>query len=165
MEERIRGLDPVGPLEAGLAEQIAFLLWRLNRFPRVEAGLFVGDRADRDQEYFLDRAGKYVTTHHDNPHLFLPNPYSSTQEITDQTRHAEEMKKVSAADDLKRSELALLAAAFSSAAANGDLFGKLSRYETAAFNRLRHLVADFAELQAQRKNSQSEDAEEEAPAA
>jgi hypothetical protein len=71
------------------------------------------------------------------------------------------MANLSAAEEATMSELALLGSAFSSAAVNGDPFGKLSRYETAALNRFRRLLADFAELQARRTSIDSEDFVEE----
>lgn len=67
-------------------------------------------------------------------------------EITDEQKHAEAVQQLSAAVDAKRSDDALLGAAWATAAANGDPFGKLSRYETAALNRLRHLIVIYDEL-------------------
>jgi hypothetical protein len=84
-------------------------------------------------------------------------------EITDEVRHAEAMENLSAAEEATRSELALLGSAFSSAAVNGDPFGKLSRYETAAHAKFRRLLADFTELQARRTSMEPEDVAEEAP--
>jgi hypothetical protein len=166
MKERIRELAPVGALESDLAEQIVVQLWRLRRFPRVEAGLFIGDRAERDLDYFGQRVAQFEKRE-PPPYVQRMNFFderffgSSEVEITDEVRHAEAAEMRSAAADAKRSELALLGAAFSSAAVKGDPFSKLSRYETAAVNRLRHLIADFAELQARRESAQIEDAAEE----
>jgi hypothetical protein len=169
INERIHELDPVGPEETYLAVQIAHQWWRLNRFPRIEAGLFIVDRAGRDHEFFSSRAATYRQTTSSNPDPmveFMRRVRGETRvEITDEEGHAEAVEQISIAADAKRSELALLGSAFSSAAANGDPFGKLSRYETAALNRLRHLIADFNELQARRDavRSRPEGAVEEPP--
>jgi hypothetical protein len=157
-DERLRELDPVGQRETDLAHRIVSLLWRLNRFARVEAGLFITDRADRDREYFESRVRAFEKRPPD-PLLemvesFIPKA-SSQVEITDEARHAAAAEMLDAAKKAKRSELALLGSAFMSAAANGDPFSKLSRYETAALNRLRHLVADLEDLQARRRASGS----------
>jgi len=169
VEERIRELDPVGALESELAEQIVGQMWRLRRFQRLEAGLFIRDRAERDVEYFRSREARFERSE-PSPHMetmlsFQKSLYGSGPvEITDEARHAEAVEKRSAAEEGQRSELALLGDAFASAAVNGDLFGKLTRYETAALNRLRHLMADFVELQAQRDGMHGGEAVETTPA-
>lgn len=159
IEERLRELDPVGALEFDHAQLIAGELWRLlKRFPRVEAALFASDRAERDYRYFWDRMMQYRTSGLERE---LQNSEGHDVEI-DEARHAEAMKKLIAAAEATRSELSLLGYAFATAAAGGDAFGKLSRYETASLNRLRRLRAELDELQARRKGLQGGDGVSEA---
>jgi hypothetical protein len=159
-EEVTRELDPVGSLESGVAQQIACQMWRLKRFPLVEAGLFLRDRAKRDHKHFWDEVMQYQGTGLGRGLEDLRALRGDSVQITDEAGHAEAMKQLSAAVRAQRSEPALLGAAFSSAATNGDPFGKLSRYETAALRNLRHLLASFYELQARRSGLQADNEKE-----
>jgi hypothetical protein len=157
IEDRVRELDPVGVLECDHAHLIARELWLLlNRFPRLEAALFASDRAERDYRYFWDCVMQYRTSGLEGElrKLAALAGESPEVEILDKARHAEAMKNLAAAEEATRSEQALLGSAFAWGAANGDPVGKLVRYQTASLNRLRHLRAEFDELQARRKSAE-----------
>lgn len=160
IEERVRELRPVGALESDHAQLMAGQLWGLlKRFPRIEAALFTSDRARRDYEYAWDRLMQYRTSALERA---LQSAEGDNAEANDEIRHAAAMKELSAAAEATRSELSLLGSAFATAAASGDPFGKLMRYETAALNRLHRLRAEFDELQARRKALHDGDDEVEA---
>jgi len=152
-DDLLAELEPVGARECLLAEQVVNLAWKLNRASRVEAGLFVRERALAEEEWArseredLQRIESYITVF-GVPPIDMPNPLLVGEEEIN--RYGKVLRAGKEATERRQSEVGRLGEAFSRDASDGNAFSKLQRYETAIDRRLARKLQEFEVLQARR---------------
>ena len=149
--ERIRiNLSPVGEIESILVEQIINCFWRLRRLSHVEAGLFVHESAAAGEEYWRAAARRLEVM----PDEWLAEqfPLTSRQPVAviSESLHEAALEHAEEADELRRTPLGELGAAFARDAATGNGFSKLSRYEASLNRTLDRTFKQLDELQQKR---------------
>ena len=141
-------LQPVGELEGLLVDRITYLLWRLRRLGRVEAGIFahelfaeLADRAEREaraQESTLSDLMAFVDT-----------------SIGDEGKHREALQRAQEMRVKQDAENTALGRTFARDADSANAFSKLSRYETAIDRGLYKSLHELQRLQAARAATSS----------
>jgi hypothetical protein len=122
---------PLGGLESQLVDRLASLLWRIRRVPRFEATVIEAHRAEiartRTSESLTDKE------HHDHLAAMLEKWLSPTQALMDQSVELpweqEETTETQAEDEKPDSFASEIGMALIRDSQNGDMLGKLSRYE------------------------------------
>ena len=143
--ERLRTeLQPVGPLEDILAEQIIAAFWRLHRLRRVEAGIFAWERYGELHE----RAQIEAKSFKRDPLLDMIDKDTT---ITDEQKHQEALVKAQELQAEQFEETATLGRIFMRDASGAHAFSKLSRYEVAMERSLYRAVHELQRLQAARR--------------
>ena len=137
--ERVRAeLQPVGELENMFVERIITGFWRLRRFGRVEAGIFLWEHLGELHERAQSEAQSYERSALQD---IIENQNTT---ITDEQKHQEALSKAEELQAAQYEETATLGRTFIRDANGANAFSKLSRYET---SRERSLYRDLHELQ------------------
>jgi hypothetical protein len=168
----LQALQPVGALEALLADEIVNLAWRLQRASRVEAGLLVREQAAVEEAWLREQRTKQEqqeqqeekvrqawqqarSVYGDAEFDELLKNNDEDDALDEDAWHdqdaAEIQRREEEAAAARWSELGRLGFAFTRSVQQPDPFSKLSRYETTIARRLAHTRRELATLQAARE--------------
>jgi hypothetical protein len=136
-------LQPVGALESLLVNRIISSTWRLQRFGRVEAGIFAWELYGE----MADRARKEADTYTSD---FMDFVRTSDITITDEDKHREALSKAKEMEAMQDAETATLGQTFIRDSTKANAFSKLSRYETMIERSLFKALHELQRLQAAR---------------
>jgi hypothetical protein len=164
----LHDLQPVGALQALLADEIVNLAWRLQRASRVEPGLLVREQAAVDQAWVREqrtkreqqeqheetvrRASKTARTVYGDAEVDELLKYTNEDDQLDEHEWhdqdaAELQHREEEAAAARWSELGRLGFAFTRSVQQPDPFSKLNRYETSIARRLTRTRHELATLQ------------------
>jgi hypothetical protein len=148
----LEDLQPLGALESSLAEKIVNETWRLRRYDRIEAGLFIREEATAQEEHYrkIERAQALTQSQIDLRLILMKMGKAPPDEVVTVINEELHWLARCLADDAREKKmegLGLMGESFSRDASGPDAFSKLGRYETAAVNRLRRLLEEFRTLQ------------------
>jgi len=137
-------VSPVGPIEELLADRVVNIMWRLERLARAETALFdwrvrilkVGQLADQVRAYEV-------------PYPTFP------VHITDKAAHTEATEALAQAKHERDQDKVLLGRALDADAKEGDVLGKLARYERSLERSLLRTLDELRQLQDRRRNRPS----------
>ena len=137
---------PVGPIEEFLVDRLTNTIWRLQRVPRAETGLF----HSRMHGVKVDRLAKLVSSY-ERTYPELPPMYR----ITDKTAHTEASEALERAKYERDRDEVLLGRAIDADAKEGDAFAKLARYERSLERSLHRDLDKLYQMQEKRRNRTS----------
>lgn len=147
-----KDLEPVGEMESMLVEQVISTLWRSRRLTQVESGLFVRESAAQDEEH--SRAEARALEISVNQLLAEQNVLTSQRPalILGEEQREEALERAEAAAAVQQTELARLGGTFAREAQAGDVFSKLTRYETTLDRKLERTLRQLDGLQRRRRD-------------
>jgi len=137
---------PVGPIEEFLVDRLTNTIWRLQRVPRAETGLF----HSRMHGVKVDRLAKLVSSY-ERTYPELP----PMTRITDKTAHTEASEALERAKYERDRDEVLLGRAIDADAKEGDAFAKLARYERSLERSLHRDLDKLYQMQEKRRNRTS----------
>jgi hypothetical protein len=163
-------LQPLGPVESLLADEIVNLAWRLRRASRVEAGLFVRQQAAVDDVWVREQRTKREQQEKDEEQMWQARAHlrrvygaeldelvnndghDEDDQLDDEhEEHDEDAAEIDRREDeaaaARWSELGRLGFAFTRSVQQPDPFSKLNRYETSIARRLTRTRHELATLQ------------------
>jgi hypothetical protein len=138
-------LLPVGPIEELLADRVVNTLWRLGRLARAETALFDWRVRVFKVGQIADQVRSYEVTF---PDVFRPH-------ITDKAAHTEATEALAQAKHERDQDKVLLGRALDADAKEGDVLGKLARYERSLERSLLRTLDELRQLQDRRRNRPS----------
>ena len=136
-------LSPVGPIEELLVDQVINAMWRLRRLARAETALFDWRIRELKVSQLADQVGSYEVTSR------FP------LQITDKAAHTEAKEALGRAIRERDRDETLLGRALGADAKEGDVLGKLARYERSLERSLFRNLVELRQLQERRRNRPS----------
>jgi hypothetical protein len=136
----------VGPIEELLADRVVNAMWRLQRLTQAETALFDWRVRELKVSQLADQVGSYEVTFPDG--FFPPH-------ITDKAAHTEAKEALGRAIRERDRDETLLGRALGADAKEGDVLGKLARYERSLERSLFRNLVELRQLQERRRNRPS----------
>jgi hypothetical protein len=155
-DDLLADLKPEGAVERLLAEQIVDLGWRLRRVRRIETGLIIRGKAVADEDWFRGKVEELEFRESDiaQNRLLMQHgiiPPDMLVAVSQPERYVALLESADEAAEVGRSDLARLGEVFVRDAVGGDVFSKVSRYETAIARRLSRTLDEFRAAQQARR--------------
>jgi hypothetical protein len=149
LEALIDELQPHGPLEEQLVERVAICMWRLQRLPRIEAGIFTSESLTIE----LDRARNEIRISQPTEEEVY-SAHVAELHIKDEEQHSRATAWAEKTARLLQEESLALGAAFKRDAENAGAISKLSRYEAAIERSLYKALHELQRVLAARQDGQ-----------